>query len=181
MKCVHCKKRNVEKEMLTPPTLAYYVKRGMSEKLAVRLCPVCFEVEWCRVNKKAHCRQPKYRISRNIAQGISKSLHTGKEGYWESVVGYTLAKLKKHLERRFKPGMTWANYGQWHIDHIRPVASFDFSSTDSEAFRQCWALKNLRPLWARENWCRPKWFYPGSPLLLLAKDIAAHPRGKNCR
>lgn len=167
--------------MLTPPTLAYYIKRGMPEKLAVRLCPLCFEVEWCRVSKKVHYRQPKYRISRNIAQGISKSLHTGKEGYWELVVGYTLAKLKKHLEKRFKPGMTWANYGQWHIDHIRPVASFDFSSTDSEAFRQCWAMKNLRPLWAWENWRRPKWFYPGSPWLLPAKDIAAHPRGKNRR
>jgi hypothetical protein len=169
MKCVHCKRRKLEKESLSPWALAYYRKFGIPETLAVRLCHACLKKQWRRELRKAHNKRPKYRISRNIANGMRRSLHTGKEGYWESVVGYTLARLKKHLEKRFKPGMTWANYGQWHIDHIRPVVSFDFSSTDSDAFRQCWALKNLRPLWARDNWRRPKWFYRGEPVAAVCQ------------
>lgn len=157
MKCVRCKTRNIEDELRGPVAWADYRNCGITEKLAARLCNTCLKKQWRRELKRAHNRRPKYRISRNIANGMRRSLHTGKEGYWESVVGYTLAQLRRHLERRFERGMTWANYGQWHIDHIHPIVSFNFSSTDSEAFRLCWALKNLRPLWARENWRRPKW------------------------
>jgi hypothetical protein len=47
--------------------------------------------------------------------------------------------------------MTWDNYGQWHIDHIKPVALFEFDSTDDPGFRDCWTLDNLQPLWALDN------------------------------
>ena len=58
-----------------------------------------------------------------------------------------------HLEKQFKEGMTWNNYGYygWHIDHIRPVSSFNFNSYDDPEFKECWALSNLQPLWGKEN------------------------------
>ena len=56
-----------------------------------------------------------------------------------------------HLERQFLPGMTWGNRGEWHIDHIVPLASFTFTSPDDPEFRAAWALTNLRPLWAKDN------------------------------
>lgn len=55
------------------------------------------------------------------------------------------------LEAKFKPGMSWGNHGEWHIDHKRPIASYDFSSADDPAFKECWSLENLQPLWAKEN------------------------------
>lgn len=64
-------------------------------------------------------------------------------------LGYTLDDLKEHLERQFQPGMSWENYGAWHVDHVRPCCSFD--QLDPKQFAECWSLGNLQPLWAREN------------------------------
>mgnify|MGYP000453844198 CR=1 FL=1 len=59
---------------------------------------------------------------------INYSLKYNKNGsYWENVLGYTQMDLRQYLEAQFKPGMTWNNYGKWHIDHIVPCASFDLS------------------------------------------------------
>jgi hypothetical protein len=56
-----------------------------------------------------------------------------------------------YLESQFVEGMSWENHGKWHIDHIKPVCSFNFNSREDEDFKKCWALENLRPLWAKEN------------------------------
>lgn len=66
-------------------------------------------------------------------------------------LGCTLDQLKQHLESKFQPGMTWDNWGRngWHIDHIRPLASFDL--TDREQFLQAVHYTNLQPLWAKDN------------------------------
>jgi hypothetical protein len=69
----------------------------------------------------------------------------------ERQLGYSIADLRRHIERQFTKRMTWARFmaGDIHIDHIRPIASFDVS--DDEEFRACWALSNLQPLWAKDN------------------------------
>lgn len=72
----------------------------------------------------------------------------GKKGAMRHL-DFTADDLREHLASRFQPGMSWENYGQWHIDHIRPCASFDL--TDHQQFRACWSLSNLQPLWARDN------------------------------
>jgi len=67
------------------------------------------------------------------------------------LVGISAQGLRDHLERRFLPGMTWDNYGAlgWHVDHIRPCASFDL--TDPEQVKACFHYTNLQPLWAEDN------------------------------
>ena len=59
---------------------------------------------------------------------------------------YTLEELISHLENNFTEGMAWENYGEWHVDHIKPMASFTFDSVDDESFNECWSLSNLQPL-----------------------------------
>jgi hypothetical protein len=94
----------------------------------------------------------KHRINDTVSSMIWQALRHGKIGRrWESLVGYTLADLMRHLERLFVGGMSWENFGDWHIDHVRPRAAFEFTSVDSEAFKQCWSLSNLQPLWAIDN------------------------------
>lgn len=88
------------------------------------------------------------RMSANIRLAI-RSLKAGRK--WERIVGYSLAELMLHVERQFSKGMTWENIGKWHIDHILPKSSFSYSSDEDPAFQACWALTNLRPLWAEEN------------------------------
>jgi len=94
----------------------------------------------------------KFRLKHNISKSISKSIKRNKNGnHWEDLVGYTLKDLKKHLEKQFIDGMTWDNYGNWHIDHIIPVSLWEFETSEDNEFKQCWSLANLQPLWAKEN------------------------------
>lgn len=52
--------------------------------------------------------------------------------------------------------MNWDNYGfyGWHIDHVLPLASFDYETPDDQGFKDAWKLSNLAPLWAAENWSK---------------------------
>jgi len=96
----------------------------------------------------------KFRISSRISIAIWESLKGNKNGrHWENLVGYNLKDLMIHLEKLFKPDMSWNNYGRkgWSIDHIQPISSFNFTSYNDREFKQCWALSNLQPLWHRDN------------------------------
>lgn len=85
------------------------------------------------------CRQMVRRMFKST--GIKKSHKT------QEVLGYTPIELKQHIEKQFKPGMTWDNYGDWHIDHIIPISS---ARTLEEGINLS-RLENLQPLWAMEN------------------------------
>ena len=95
-----------------------------------------------------------YRIEcvlrRRIQIAIRKS-GGDKDSRTLELVGCSVEELLKHLEGLWKPGMSWENYGLrgWHIDHIRPCASFDL--TDPEQQKACFHWSNLQPLWAEEN------------------------------
>ena len=67
------------------------------------------------------------------------------------MLGYTIEELMNHLEKQFTEGMTWDNYGEWHVDHKKPMALFGFTSTDDTGFKECWSLDNLQPLWGKDN------------------------------
>ncbi len=60
-----------------------------------------------------------------------------------------ISQVKLHLEKQFKNGMTWKNHGKWHIDHIKPCASFDLTCPQQQL--RCFNYKNLQPLWAFQN------------------------------
>lgn len=95
---------------------------------------------------------PRYAISFRFRAAIRRVLNGEKSGRkWEALVGYKLADLMQHLERQFLKGMTWENRGEWEIDHITPLASFNFDSAEHPDFRAAWALSNLRPIWADDN------------------------------
>jgi hypothetical protein len=101
---------------------------------------------------EARRRDVKKRISHTFSSRMRIALASGKKGRpWENLVGYTVDDLKKHLEKQFSKGMTWGNYGEWHIDHKIPVAVFNFKSFEDIDFKRCFALSNLQPMWALEN------------------------------
>lgn len=105
---------------------------------------------YARERQRAKMATPEGRLYSNTGRAIRESLKGAKAGRkWETVVGYTVSDLMAHLQKQFDRRMTWANMGEWEVDHIRPRCSFDLSNPDE--FRQCWALTNLRPLWAKAN------------------------------
>ena len=91
-----------------------------------------------------------YKIMCNLRNRLWEALKRNVKS--ESTIillGCPIKKLKKHLKKQFKKGMTWKNYGKWHIDHIKPCASFDLSKPKEQ--RKCFHYTNLQPLWAEEN------------------------------
>jgi len=96
----------------------------------------------------------KYNLSHSVSSAVYRSLKNGTKAgrRWEDLIGFTVDQLRMHLEKRFKSGMTWENYGMvWEIDHKIPVAAFNFERPDDIDFRLCWSLKNLQPLGVSEN------------------------------
>lgn len=116
-----------------------------------------------RVKRNAYVRKirqdPVTRLRYRIGSAIASSLSangSGKFGKsWELLVGYTLEELRVHLETLFQPGMSWDNYGygqdKWHVDHKVPQSWFVFEHPSDLAFKECWALNNLQPLWQPVN------------------------------
>lgn len=97
-------------------------------------------------------QDPQFAITRNLRSRVNELLRYAKAPKLErtsGLIGCSGVSLMKHLEAKFQPGMSWENYGQWHIDHIRPCASFDL--TDPEQQKQCFHYTNLQPLWGAEN------------------------------
>lgn len=78
-----------------------------------------------------------------VLKGKNKSLPT------MMLVGCEIDYLMFHLQCQFTKGMTWDNYGEWHIDHIKPCASFDLSKLSEQ--EKCFHYTNLQPLWAEDN------------------------------
>ena len=72
---------------------------------------------------------------------------------WQDLVGYSIQSLKDHIEKQFNDGMNWDRFlaGDVHIDHIIPVSAFNYTDPSHRDFHRCWALKNLRPMWATDN------------------------------
>ena len=65
------------------------------------------------------------------------------------IIGCSPKELKKHIQKKFKKGMTWKNHGDWHIDHIKPLAQFD-PYNDKEIIK-AFRFTNMQPLWKLEN------------------------------
>jgi hypothetical protein len=100
--------------------------------------------------KQRKATDPVYRLQhsmRRMTSRVVKQLSLGKKPTctkkWQ---GCTAEELKTYLESLFTEGMTWDNYGEWHIDHIRPVSSFS-----AEEWEQINHYSNLQPLWAKDN------------------------------
>lgn len=93
------------------------------------------------------------RLRRSISSRLRSSIYSGKMSKRTSeIVGYSLDDLFSHIEKQFTGGMSWENYGSWHLDHIVPMSSFEFHGPDDPMVRRAWSLSNLRPLWAKDNY-----------------------------
>lgn len=93
------------------------------------------------------------RLKNRIRTAVGRSLRAGSPVGAFRFLPYDINELANHLERQFVSGMSWENYGKWHVDHIVPLASFGELIVGTRDFGRAWGLTNLRPLWAHEN-CR---------------------------
>jgi hypothetical protein len=104
--------------------------------------------------RKRRAEDPKYRLgvrTRTAVWQMLKERNVNKTNKTFALLGYSIEELMIHLENLFTDGMTWDNYGEWHVDHKKPMNSFMFESTDDLEFKECWRLDNLQPLWGEDN------------------------------
>jgi hypothetical protein len=91
-----------------------------------------------------------FRLSRNMRSRLRsflKSEKIVKKTKTMDIVGCESHFLKEHLEQKFQQGMSWDNYGVWHIDHIIPLSS---ANSEEEIYKLC-HYTNLQPLWGIDN------------------------------
>lgn len=91
---------------------------------------------------------PNYKFAAYTRTAIWETLKTKRGTGIFKHMDYTVKELMHHIESLFTDGMTWGNYGDWHLDHIVPIISFNFNSFEDSDFKKCWALSNLQPLWS---------------------------------
>jgi len=169
LKCKKCQE--------TFPDIHEFFKRRKSGRRESSMCNDChykFVIEYrkgwtkktidkMRKNKNTYIKnryrnEPDFKIKTCYSARIRGALKKGtKSASSEVLLGCSMKQLKIHLENQFTEGMSWDNYGRpngnfmdgWHIDHIKPCASFDL--TNPEQQKECFHYTNLQPLWAKDN------------------------------
>ena len=154
--CKECRKNSATKRRIDFPEKTREIRRNSRNKHAEKSRQD--KKEWARKNQD-HIREykrnkynidPEYKLictCRQLVKRMFKSTGIKKCYKTQEVLGYTVKELKEHIEKQFKPGMTWDNYGEWHIDHIVPISLAKKLQEGIELSR----LENLQPLWAEEN------------------------------
>jgi len=131
--------REKNKEKLLASWRAYY-KRNAKRLNQLKI----------KYRNKVYKNNPSFRIYTSVRTRILKFISGKyKSSSTSKLLGCSIEELWQHLESKFQPGMTRSNHGEWHIDHIRPCASFDLS--DPEQQKICFHYTNLQPLWAVDN------------------------------
>jgi hypothetical protein len=93
-----------------------------------------------------------YRLKSVLRSRLRMSIKENyKSGSAVSDLGCSISEFKSYIESKFQSGMKWNNWGQygWHIDHIKPLASFDL--TDRKQLLAACHYTNLQPLWWQDN------------------------------
>lgn len=136
------KEKQKEWRLNNPDKIKSYRKKYLnSEKVSEH------RNNWYKSIKK---RKPYLLAWRSVLTNTLKRFNKKKEGETIKLLGYSALQLKEHIENLFLEGMSWDNYGEWHIDHKKMVSSFD-PETPMYIVN---SLDNLRPLWAEDNCSR---------------------------
>lgn len=137
--CLECEKNKEARQFPIVMNSGKEYRRGF--------CSECHATSE-RVRRQIQKNLRKEDVVKHIRAALKRK--NGRTMY-ESLLGYTVADLRAHLERQFTKGMSWERYtqGEIHIDHIVPQRCFDL--TRESEWKACWSITNLRPAWAKDN------------------------------
>ena len=107
-----------------------------------------------RRQKERYHSDPLYRMIlsyRGAVHRTFKAIKQNKNTKSLDLLGTTPEQFYDHIDKQLQPGMTWENYGDWHLDHIKPI---NLATNEQEAIELS-HYTNFRPLWAEDNLSRP--------------------------
>jgi hypothetical protein len=105
-----------------------------------------------RENKVRYNQDVNFKLKCRLRHRVRMAIKNNyKAGSAVKDLGCTIEQLKQYLESKFQLGMSWDNHtiDGWHIDHIKPLSSFDLS--DRKQLLEACHYTNLQPLWAKDN------------------------------
>ena len=141
------KKRNYYKRHDHYLNLAQDYRKNFPEKVKA-----CKQKHWQEIQKPRIHNDPfvKFRTyTRTRASAVMNNLASGKVCE-NDLLDCDSNTFIKHIESQFTEGMNWDNYGkEWEYDHIKPLASFDFSNADE--VKEAFNYTNVRPFNIKEN------------------------------
>ena len=118
-------------------------------------CPDCDGSQRCVHRKlKFQCEicEPESFLANRIRSTLRQAIRRQggiKDSQTLELLGCSSKELLAYIESLFTDGMNWENVNEWHIDHIRPCASFDLRNHEEQVM--CFHFTNLQPMWAKEN------------------------------
>lgn len=148
--CKDCSKQ-IEKENRNKNILEWRERHRQQQRIwrQNNKSKVTISKRICKKRRRERC--PIFRAKESLCARLRSALKgKDKSANTLKLLGCSINELKQHLESKFYGDMSWENYGSyWHIDHIRPCASFDLTIEENQ--KQCFHYLNLQPLTAKEN------------------------------
>jgi hypothetical protein len=121
----------------------YHKKRYVENKTEIRAKQREYE-------KKRLNSDIEFKIKKNLRIRMYCAIRYNlKSGSAVKDLGCSIDFFKEYIASMFQDGMTWDNYGEWHLDHIKPLSLFNLS--DRSQYLEAANYKNIQPLWAKDN------------------------------
>lgn len=140
------KERRAERRASDPEYVLHCKKKRREQYLKHKVKDNARTVKW---RKDKVSKDPAFKLQELTRLRIISALTRSRASIRPiEALGCSPSFLKQLLETQFKPGWNWKNHGKlWEVDHIRPLASFDFSGPDAkEQLKLCFHWMNVRPL-----------------------------------
>jgi len=137
--------------------IKYYKHKYMTSSTHRAICNKSAR-KWSKNNKdkinasrRARVLNPIARIRKKLCQRIREfaTIPNSTRDPICTSIGCSRKDLRVHIESEFQPGMTWENYGEWEIDHIKPLCLFNLLDQKERLAANLYT--NLQPLWAKDN------------------------------
>jgi hypothetical protein len=154
--CIECQKKSYKKYYLENRnsiiirTNKYSKSDPIKTRERIRKYRARTKEKWKKWNREYMSKKKKLDISFKIRCILSSRITNALKGKGKSqstkrLLGCSLEEFKKYIESKFEDNMTWNNYGEWELDHIRPCASFDLINPEEQS--KCFHFTNIQPLW----------------------------------
>lgn len=142
-----------DREPVQRPTTVWHTPKQVAPVVTPRPKRTREEYQAERRSKHRNRKTEHAKFQTRLVKALVRSV--GVEDI-EAELPYSIGDLRIHLERQFKPGMSWSNHAssfafadkrkKWCIDHIVPKVSFH-----KDDIHAAFALSNLRPIWWKQN------------------------------
>jgi len=126
------------------------VSRERYQRLKDKMRPAIVKKNTARYHRLKHTPKAKAALTcRTLVQRVTLAARGMKTANTQELLGYSFEDFRQHIEKLFESWMNWANHGEWHVDHIKPVSAFISEGITCPATIN--SLQNLRPLRAVDN------------------------------